>query len=51
MELDQQLFDIRQAPRTGQNRIERAPLGALDVDFQNVDRRLRYIRYIYRVRQ
>ena len=41
MKLDHQLFDVRQALWTGQDRVERAPFGTLDVDLQNVDRRLR----------
>jgi len=41
MKLDQQLLDILEALRTGQDRVERAPFGTFDVHLQNVDCRLR----------
>ena len=43
MEFDHQLFDVGQTSWIGKYGVERGPLGALDVDLQNVDRRLRNV--------
>jgi len=43
MEFDHQLFDVGQTSWIGKYGVERGPLGALDVDLQNVDCRLRNV--------